>query len=242
MQQVSIAVGDDERLVDVFAPADAGPDPTALIVMLHANGETPYLMEQESEIGVVAARERVIVALPPARDHRWNARICCGDPVVPSPDVAYVKGLITRLIADFPIDRDRVFVAGFSMGAALSERMACEAADLVTAVAINAGAPWSDVCEPSRPVSILVMHGTADSTFPISGAVQIVNRWRERDACQGQPAIAELGDGVTSETNEQCRSGTAVQFFSYRGAAHRWFEKPDATDLLWTFFESRTRK
>jgi polyhydroxybutyrate depolymerase len=236
-RQESIAIGNDERVVDLYEPILVdGTRP--LLILLHANGESPYLMEAQSGIGVLAAREGLFVALPPAREHRWDARLSTGDPIEQSPDVTYVVGLIDRLVADLPIDRDRVFIAGFSMGGALSERLGCEAASKLTAVVLDAGAPWSDECSPARPVSILVLHGTADGTFPIALAGEVVARWRTLDRCRGAPVATQLSETVTSERNDDCAAGAAVQFVRYAGAGHRWFANPGATDLLWAFIES----
>jgi polyhydroxybutyrate depolymerase len=240
-RQESIAIGDDERVVDLFTPSIPSGDAAPLLVLLHANGESPFVMEQASRIGELAAREGVVVALPPARDHRWVVMVSPGDPITPSPDADYVAGLIERLMHDLPIDRNRVFVAGFSMGAVLSERMACQHADLVAAVALDAGAPWSDECSPSRPVPILVMHGTADNTFRIELAGEVVTRWRELDGCNGAAVTTQLSDVATSEVNEGCAQGTTVQFVRYTGSGHRWLANPDATDVLWQFFEDHAR-
>jgi polyhydroxybutyrate depolymerase len=235
MHQESIAVGDDERVVDMFVP----PLPTGdapLLLLLHANGESPYLIANESQAGELAAREGVIVALPPARDHRWNVMVSPGDAITPSADVAYVVGLIDKLGAELPIDMGRVFVAGFSMGAVTSERIGCQFADRVAAVALNAGAPWSDECSPSRPLPILVMHGTADNTFRIGLAGEVVSRWRAADGCQGEPVVSQLSDIATSELNDDCAGGVKVQYVRYQGAGHRWFANPDATEVMWSFF------
>jgi polyhydroxybutyrate depolymerase len=235
-RQESIAIGGDERVVDLYMPDIASGDTAPLLVLLHANGESPFVMEQESRIGELAARERIIVALPPARDHRWVVMVSPGDPITQSADADYVAGLIERLVDDLPVDGQRVFVAGFSMGAVLTERMACQHADLVAAVALNAGAPWSDECSPSRPVPILVMHGTADTTFRIALAGEVVTRWRELDGCNGAPATTQLSDVATSELSEDCAGGSAVQLVRYAGSGHRWLANPDATDVLWSFF------
>ena len=120
----------------------------------------------QADAAVLAEREGVIVALPPAEDQRWRALIYPGEPPTDSPDVAYVGGLIEQLSAAYPVDADRVYVAGWSMGGALTGRIACERADLVAAVAVVAGTDWGGTCEPARAVSVLVMHGTADRTFP----------------------------------------------------------------------------
>ena len=237
-RQESVAVGDDERVVDLFVPPTPAGTRAPLLVLLHASGESPFLMASESHAGELAAREGVIVALPPALGRRWDGMVSAGDPITPSADATYILGLVDRLAAELPVDRGRVFVAGFSIGAVMSERIACQFADRVTAVALNAGAPWSDTCSPPRPLPILVMHGTEDSTFRIALASQVVERWRAADRCSGDAVVTKLSDIATSELNDHCADDVEVQYVRYEGAGHRWFADPDATDVMWSFFSA----
>ena len=62
-RQESIAVGDAERVVDLFVPSLPAGVQAPLLLLLHANGESPYVMANESRAGELAAREGVVVAL-----------------------------------------------------------------------------------------------------------------------------------------------------------------------------------
>jgi polyhydroxybutyrate depolymerase len=60
-----------------------------------------------------------------------------------------------------------------SNGAIMSHRLACEAADLFAAVApvaggLNVGGNFT-ACQPTRPVPIIMFHGTTDQNYPIEG-------------------------------------------------------------------------
>jgi polyhydroxybutyrate depolymerase len=233
---VAIAVGDDTRIIDLIVPALPGGARAPLLVLLHPNGGSPDAMARMTRAGELAAREGVIVALPPAPGRTWHVMVSAIDPITPSADIAYVVGLIDELAATYPIDRDRVFVAGFSMGAVASERIGCEFADHVTAVALNAGAPWSATCSPGRPIPILVLHGTADRTFTIDLADDVVRRWRAIDDCTGEPVVTQLSEIATSEVDGSCAPGVTVQYVRYQGSGHRWLADPDATEVMWRFF------
>jgi polyhydroxybutyrate depolymerase len=75
-----------------------------------------------------------------------------------------------------------------SNGGFLSYRLACEAADSFAAIAPVAGVlgiPEMD-CTPSRPVTVMHFHGTADGLVPYNGGF-------------GSPSVAEaieIGHGV----------------------------------------------
>ena len=82
-------------------------------------------------------------------------------------------------------------------------RLACERADVVSAIAPVAGTLGSAFpCAPSRPVSVLQVHGTADPVVPFGGgpmvgrggasdivaAPAMAQRWRDLDGCPAHPS------------------------------------------------------
>lgn len=106
------------------------------------------------------------------------------------------------------IDPGRVFVTGMSAGGFMANRLACDRADVVAAVAPVAGTLGSNVgCGPSRPVAVMEIHGTADPVVPYGGgpmvgrggpidivaAPELASRWRAIDGC---PAPVDAGQGT----------------------------------------------
>jgi polyhydroxybutyrate depolymerase len=74
-------------------------------------------------------------------------------------DARWLTALLDHLLATEPIDPDRVFVAGFSIGAVMTDKVACQLADRVAAAVVVAGAPWVGAdCAPKQPVSMLIIH------------------------------------------------------------------------------------
>ena len=86
--------------------------------------------------------------------------------------------------------------------------------DVFASIAPVAGTLGADMsCQPSRPISVLETHGTADQIVPFEGgqmmgrggastivsAPDMVTRWRTADGCQGAPAdsvLSDAGDGA----------------------------------------------
>lgn len=62
------------------------------------------------------------------------------------------------------VDPDRIYVFGHSNGGFMAYWLACELSDEVTAIAVLAGSdyPTDADCQPSRPVSVLHLHGDDD--------------------------------------------------------------------------------
>jgi polyhydroxybutyrate depolymerase len=141
----------------------------------------------------------------------------------------------------------------------MAYRFACERADRVTAVGSVAGSVVVDGCQPSRPVSVIELHGTEDTLVPYTGgqpsAVEaqlgrpytptpaMVQRWADVDGCPA-PAPAAVTPPVTIESWTACRNGTAVRLVTVQGGGHVWFGAGlgpangalDATAEIWRFF------
>jgi polyhydroxybutyrate depolymerase len=235
-------VGDDQRRVRVFVPVALPAVSVPLVLFLHASGETTATAVHDTRFDALAAREGFIAAFPPADGQRWAAQITPGlsDSDV---DERYLAGLIDQLIDQLPIDPKRIYVAGFSIGAVMAGRMACQHADRIAAAAIIAGAPWvGQACRPSQPVSILVVHGAGDSTLRYTGAQQLADTWRDLDRCPPAGTPAPIASGASMTTATGCAAGTSVTLVAVDRGTHTWFTTPDATALAWDFFVQHGRQ
>lgn len=150
--------------------------------------------------------------------------------------------LAAKLVHDFDIAPGHVFATGMSNGGFMSNRLACDRADIFAAVAPVAGTLGVGVtCNPSRPVSVLEAHGTADPLVPFNGGAvrgrgglshsisvaSLVDRWRAVDGCQGDPSAAELpdvGDGTMVHLfdSSSCAAGTEVISYQIDNGGHTW--------------------
>jgi polyhydroxybutyrate depolymerase len=239
----SIELGPEGRPARLVAPDDVAA-PAPLVVLLH--GYRASAAAQDGYLGVTAAAASrgLYVLLPdgtsgPRGNRFWDAApACCNFTGTPVDDVGYLGALIEEALAARPIDPDRVYLLGHSNGGFMSYRLACERADLITAVAVLAGAEDPDaVCEPSRPVSVLHLHGTADEVIsydggttlaPYTGAVETVARWAVRDGCDPDPVEGERLDLVTAVEGEEtlvqryegCDGEIEVQLGTLEDAGH----------------------
>ena len=231
----------DARRVRVYRPATMPAGKIPLLLFLHPSGETPAAAVTETGFDRMAAAEGFIAAFPPSSSSGWAAQVTPG--LSDSPvDQVWLTKLLVRLLDTEPIDPNRVFVAGFSKGAVMTERLACVLADRVAAAVVVGGAPWvGDDCKPSKPVSILFVHGTADSTLRISGARQVADEWRSLDGCEPAPSPTAMGDATTVQTNDRCRGGSVVEFVTVQDGSHAWFTEPDTSALAWDFLTQHAR-
>jgi polyhydroxybutyrate depolymerase len=139
-----------------------------------------------------------------------------------------------------------------SAGAFMANRLACDRADVVAAIAPIAGTLGSArPCAPSRPVSVLAVHGTGDQVVPFNGGPMVgrggpsdilsgpalAQRWRELDGCAA-PVEDSPAPAVHRFTASGCAGGTEVAFVQVDGGGHTWL---DASPASAQFFATHGR-
>jgi polyhydroxybutyrate depolymerase len=216
----------------------------------------------------LADRDGAVVVYPQALgDPHWNDGWNAAEV---TDDVGFLASLTDALAAELGIDRQRVFAAGFSNGAGMVFRLACQRPDLFAAVAPVSGGMSQSVasaCAPALPVSILAMHGTDDGNVPFTSARNNdIQTWIRRDTCPPQPTSSRLPDTDPSDGTQTrvdtfgpCARGTDVAFYTIEGGGHEWpggesvfrfrFARHgklprdfDAGAVIWDFFQKHPRR
>ena len=261
VQNRQITFGGLVRSYRVYSPPTVGVrQRSALMVVLHGGDDSVQstvdttMFDRQAQVG------NFIVAYPQGVHLVWNARWCCGTgPASNVDDVGFLSALLDHLEADYPIDKTRVFLTGVSNGSMLAYLYACEHADRVTAVGSVAGSMILDWCRPTRPVSVIEVHGTADDEVAYQGApvpsgsgrpdglntpstMALGQRWADLDGCPA-PSAAQANGPVSTTTWAGCRNGSAVSVVSVTGGGHVWFAPGlgavngslDATQVIWQF-------
>jgi polyhydroxybutyrate depolymerase len=245
---VTVQLGD--RPFRLYVPSSyISTQPVPLVVGLH--GYTSHSAEMESYFKLVAQAELrgFLYAMPDGTadrggDQFWNAtNACCDIHRTGVDDATYLSHLIETLKQSYAVDATRVYLIGHSNGGYMSHRMACDHADQITAIASLAGVTWTDPtrCAPSRPVSVLQIHGTTDDVVAYAGgafdagtaypgAEETVARWRDMNGCTDVadttvPAKDLDNDVAGAETvviayTDSCGNGTRVELWSMKGSEH----------------------
>jgi len=238
-----MTAGGVQRAYAIVRPAAIDPaHPAPLVIALHGYTLTSSWMESNTGFDQEGARAGFVVVYPQGIRNSWNAGGCCGHNT--GNDVGFIRELIDRLVRSGGVDPHRVFVTGMSTGAAMAQRVACELADRVTAVASVSGSLLIDSCAPSRPISVLEMHGTDDSIIPFLGGftsglgefpstMSVMATWERADGCADSPAVTRSGI-TTISSWRGCRGSAVVQLDAVAGGKHVWFA--DATHTIWDFF------
>ncbi len=153
--------------------------PAPLLLVLHGYGDTPAGVDRYLGLGPVAAAAGMLYATPsgtPDSNGRlfWNAtEACCDLQRTGVDDAAYLNSVIREIRARHTVDERRVHVVGVSNGGFMAHRLACDHAEVVaTVVSMGGGGVPDERCRPSRSVTVLQIHGDADSVVAYGGATQ----------------------------------------------------------------------
>ncbi len=191
--EISIPTIEGERKYLLHAPEMLETKPS-LVIALHPYGSNMKLMEHMTKLSEKSEQERFLVAYPEGtssplrRKPSWNAGFCCGAAYEDKiDDVSFIRQVIEDIDQEYGLDFNRIFVTGFSNGALLAHRLGAELSDIIAAIAPISGAAGGKATTnsmtymhpiPSDPISVLMIHGTADDLIPYDGG-RIMNNDRK---------------------------------------------------------------
>lgn len=245
--------------MDVAVPAGHDPaTPIPLVMLLQGYGVNGSL--QSAYLGLPARVDTfgfALLAPDGTVDSQglrfWNAgSSCCNFDGTDVDDVAYLRGLVAEAKQVLSIDPRRVYLIGHSNGGFMAHRMACDASDVVTGLASIAGSMTVDAtCTPAHPVSVLLLHGTADADIGFEGgsimgfdylsAEDLLDRWVANDGCaelsvtDPTPVDYDLqvaGAETTLTSWTGCAGGARVDPWKMQGSGHIPPFTPAAKDAM----------
>ena len=207
-----------------------------LLMLLHPNGTAPEVMANLTMVADFAATQGFWAVMPEAIGGQWKDDPSTGS----ADDVKFISALIDTLSAQ-GVDATRVYAAGYSSGAFMSERLACELSDKIAAFGIDAATlrrGLSSVCAPAKQRPKMYFLGTADTIVPYDGAfagtaaamasaADTMNFWVRQQKCGGVLANSlpdRVNDGTTVQLTQftGCANGTALQLYTIYGGGHAW--------------------
>jgi polyhydroxybutyrate depolymerase len=240
-----IKVGGLQRSYYEHVPA-SHPGHPALVLILHGGDSDALATEKGSGFDAEADRAGFITVYPDGYKKSWaDGRGQDPSDQAGIDDVAFLADVIAEVSARDGVDRARVFMTGISNGGFMSLTFACRRADVVAAVAPDAASMGTDIaagCFPSRAVSVMDIHGTADPLVPYAGGTmtgrggsstiesspQVLALWTSLDGCGAlgqpelQPSRASDGTSLTIARAAGCPTNVAVELWTVIGGGHTW--------------------
>ncbi|MCW2606840.1 MAG: polyhydroxybutyrate depolymerase [Frankiales bacterium] len=253
----------DRPYVLTVPPGAAAARP--LVVALHGKAQTLESFRSVTGLEALGEREGFVTAFPSGYGGVWNAGTCCTSRRTPDmPDVDFLDQVIADVATRTPVDLSRVHVVGFSNGAMMAYRYACQRSSAVAGVGIVSGAmaaspDYADQgaqrCRPDVPVSVVAVHGAKDTTVPYQGgAVAGSGGGSVAPARAGVDQSAVAAGCTTGSTSRVgatvrldytgCADGAAVRLVKISGHGHGWTRDSrkygyDTTVGLWSFLRGR---
>lgn len=160
------AGGDSGGYIQELPDRYDGRSAMPVVVDLHGYGVSAADMLKVTKLGTYGNRDGFITITPQVarRLPYWTTGF-------KSKDVAFVRGVISRVESTLCVDQNRLFMTGYSNGAIMASVLACVDAAQVAAIAPVAGIANPAGCKPSRPVSVIAFHGTADPLVSYTGGL-----------------------------------------------------------------------
>lgn len=228
--------------------------PKAVVFGIHGFRGQPEGFERGTGLSAKADQEGFIVVYPKATE------LSAGTTFWPPPpanqdDLAFVARLLEMVQSTFFVDPRRVYATGASNGGGMTEVLGCTMADRFAAVApvIAADIVTGVPCEPGQPVPAIFVFGEEDALVPWPNGVpgfivpppEQAEMWAARNGTtEFEEVPGEAFDLWTWRTPGQHRRD--VQLYLVHGAGHEWPHAEvhgiEATDVIWSFFESHPRR
>ena len=248
--------------------------PLPLVVALHGFGQSGQIITADMGLTESIHENEHLLLRPDGLRHWnfipfprfWNATdACCvqGGPWGPTytDDVSWLEAIVQDAIQNYGADPDGVVFMGYSNGAFMSHRMACEKGNLMRSIVALNGVTWNDFtkCLDTGSPDILHVHATDDDYVEYDGAAQVslggnpigccphpganttLYNWADRYACdqnrvlQGTLDLSALLTGYETDILDypNCGSGERVTHWRINDGMHNDFFPFDGTDV-WT--------
>lgn len=233
-------------------PGRSKAKPAPLVLALHGGGGSGRQFDRSTNGQVLAEADRrgFIVVFPEGIEKGWNdgrAPVSSADRARASvDDVAFLKELVRRMVAEHAADPSRVYAMGISNGGFMAFRLAIESPETVAAIApVTANlAKVHEHKTPKLPVPVMIVNGTLDPLVPWAGGqVKVfgqergevlstpdtVTWWTKQDGCTGAAKTRSLPDldpddgaRIEVEAHETCTDKSEVVLYRVVGGGHTW--------------------
>ncbi|MCE1245146.1 MAG: phospholipase [Firmicutes bacterium] len=224
--------------------------PAPVLFVLHGGGGTADKLPKVMKNGFekLALKDGFIVIYPQGFNNYWNdGRKIEQKNFSGADDVGFLNSLISYSVKHFNADPSRIYFTGLSNGGFMTTRMAFEKSDKIAAIApviSNISMELTTYPEPSRPISVMIINGTADPLLPYNGGdIKVLGKvrgksiptdktaefWVKHNGCNKNTVKSELpdtdkNDGMTVTVFkwENGNDKTEVVLYRVNGGGHTW--------------------
>jgi polyhydroxybutyrate depolymerase len=241
----SLTVAGLKRSYEVIAPVKAPPKSAPVIVMLSGLGSTVAQEVSRDDLVPYATANEAEIVYPVAIGNSWNAIGCCGVAAIRKVnDLAFLKALVAKVD---PGHARSAYVVGYSNGARMAYRVACDDPALFDGYAMVKGGPTPG-CAVRKPVTLVQVASVNDPEIPYQPGdkgiepvpmTTLVFRLRAAEKCQATRTVTRSGS-MTLTTWPTCGDGARLAFAVWKAGVHSFprppASVPAASQVIWSLF------
>jgi poly(hydroxyalkanoate) depolymerase family esterase len=236
------------RAYKLYIPSGCAGQALPLVIMLHGCTQSPEDFAAGTRMNVIAEEHTCLVAYP-EQSAAANASRCWnwfrpGDQQRDEGEPSLIAGITRRVMHDYSVDPDRVYVAGLSAGGAAATILGLTYPDLYSAVGVHSGLACGVACDlPSAfaamrqgnaSISVIegregiiptiVFHGDRDTTVHPRNGDHVIAQSNITTNMQTDVHRGRVPEGHTyTRTLYMDAGGRAVlERWDVHGAGHAW--------------------
>ena len=233
----NINVNGANRNMLVYAPSGIEKN-RPLIIQMHGMNQDAAYQKNAAKWESIADTARFVVVFPDGQNKAWDIS---GD-----KDLNFIKAIINEMYSKYEIDKNRVYVSGFSMGGMMSYHVANKMGDQIAAIAPVSGGGGMN--SPKRAMPIMHTHGTTDDVVNYNSTVNTLKGWVNGQKCSSNsqkikpyPTI-KSGSAASLEIWSGCTDNVEVRLLTIEGKGH-WYSMDEAVSVntsveIWNFVKN----
>lgn len=160
----NLSVDGLNREMIVYVPADL-PDNAPLVITFHGFNQSAEYQQDNTNWNETADTAKFVVVYPQYDGGWWDTS--------GQKDVNFAKAIINKMNEKYGIDKNRVYISGFSLGSMMTYHCIEHMGDIVAAFAPVSGVRFDNrspiTNRKGRKVPIIHTHGTGDDVFKWEG-------------------------------------------------------------------------
>lgn len=215
-----------------IALPEVAQGPVPAILLLHGFGGEGLGFIRNEMVALMTGRGYAVIAPDGQLRDNGKGRTWDFHPDRPATrdETAFLMAVADDATARFGLQRDRMLLAGFSIGGSMTSYVACADPQAFAAYAPIAGSFWRphpDHC--AGPVHLFHTHGKADRTVPLEGreirpgfvqgnVFDAMDIWRAADGCSSDTPDATRSLGIyVIEDWTRCAPRSSLSFALHEG-------------------------
>ena len=233
MMAETVVVNNTTRSYITYVPKNLGEN-RPLLISCHGMNQDANYQKGMLSIESVADTAKFVTVFPEGIDKSWDIG---GD-----RDINFIKKLIDEMEKKYKIDRNRVYLSGFSMGGMFTYHAMNKIPDVIAAFAPISGYPMGGTTANAnvRPIPIIHTHGTSDDVVSFSGVQGALNAWINHNHCPTTAKVVSRyrnASHITRRTWGPGDNGVEVVLMEMADKGH-WISNDNGVktgDEIWRF-------